>query len=128
MNRGNEARVTCSHFLLFQCLSVQNWFHLSIWIFVHAECLLLFSFPCVMSVRKSSCQKGHSHERAYQGSGVFIIQCQWGPQFGFHRHKLMMNYRMILRMWHAFTEMAISWLIMVRFEKLKIWHAQDFCL
>ena len=38
----------------------------------------------------------------------------------------MINYSMIREMWHAFTKMAVSRLIMVRFEKFKIWHAQHF--
>ncbi len=55
-----------------------------------------------------------------------LAPCQWGFQPDSHPHKLMINYSMIIAMWHAFTKMAVSPLIMVRFAKFKICHAQDF--
>ncbi len=47
------------------------------------------------------------------------------PHSDSHTHKLMIS-SMIIGLWHAFTKMAISPLIMVRFSKFKICHAQDF--
>ncbi len=35
-------------------------------------------------------------------------------------------YYVIFSVWHSFTKMAVSPLIMVRFSKFKIWHAQHF--